>query len=113
MLSLLPINKIQTLGLDLAINKGTDQTGHDLLRLGVVVNLAYHGKRENSVSDIGLLYCIQDRVGRVASTVASFVVLIGLHSFVSGRTTDELVGPFGFVGAVGDLVVATVLIGVV
>jgi hypothetical protein len=41
------------------------------------------------------------------------VVLIGLHSLVGGRTPDELVGPFGFVRAVGHLVVATVFIGVV
>jgi hypothetical protein len=40
MLSLLPINKVQTLSLDLTINKGTDQTRNDLLRLGVVVNFA-------------------------------------------------------------------------
>lgn len=39
-LSLLPINKVQTLGLNLAVDKGADEAGNDLLGLGVVVNLA-------------------------------------------------------------------------
>lgn len=40
MLSLLPINKVQTLGLNLTIHKGTDKTSDDLLRLGMLIDLA-------------------------------------------------------------------------
>lgn len=39
-LRLLPVNKIQTLGLDLTVNKGTDEAGNDFLGLRMVVNLA-------------------------------------------------------------------------
>lgn len=39
-LRLLPINIIQTLGLDLTVNKGADKAGNDLLGPGMVVNLA-------------------------------------------------------------------------
>jgi hypothetical protein len=40
MLSLLPINEIQSPGLNLTVNKGTNQASNDLLGLRVVVNLA-------------------------------------------------------------------------
>lgn len=39
-LSLLPTNKVQTLGLDRKVDKGADKSGNDLLGPGVVVNLA-------------------------------------------------------------------------
>jgi hypothetical protein len=39
-LSLLPINIVQTPGLNLTVNKGTNKASNDLLGLGVVVNLA-------------------------------------------------------------------------
>jgi hypothetical protein len=39
-LSLLAVDEVQTLGLDLTVNKGTDETGDDLLGPGVVVDLA-------------------------------------------------------------------------
>lgn len=41
------------------------------------------------------------------------MLLVSLHGFVGGCTADELVGPFGFVRAVGHLVVVLVFIGVV
>jgi hypothetical protein len=39
-LSLLAVDEVQTLGLDLTVNEGTDETGDDLLGPGVVVDLA-------------------------------------------------------------------------
>lgn len=39
-LSLLTVNEVKTLGLNLTVNEGTGNTSHDLLGLGVVVNLA-------------------------------------------------------------------------
>lgn len=46
-------------------------------------------------------------------TVASLVLLVGLHGLVGGSTADQLVGPFGLVRAVGHLLVVTVLVGIV
>lgn len=46
-------------------------------------------------------------------TVASLVLLVGLHSLVGGGTADELVGPFGLMGAIDHLFVVTVLLGIV
>lgn len=39
-LGLFLINKVQSSRLNLAINKGTDKTGQDLLGLGVAVRLS-------------------------------------------------------------------------
>lgn len=39
-LSLLAVNEVESLGLDLAINEGTGETGNNLLGLSVVVDLA-------------------------------------------------------------------------
>lgn len=39
-LGLLTVDEVQTLGLDLTVNEGTSETSDDLLRLGVVINLA-------------------------------------------------------------------------
>lgn len=43
-LGLLAVHKVQTLGLDLTVDKGTDETGDNLLGLGVVVDLACRRK---------------------------------------------------------------------
>ena len=45
--------------------------------------------------------------------VASLMLLVGLHGFVGGSTTDQFVGPLGFVKAVGHLLVRTMLLGIV
>lgn len=42
-LGLLAVDEVQTLGLELAVDEGTSETGGDLLGLGVVVNLAWWG----------------------------------------------------------------------
>ena len=42
-LGLLAVDEVQTLGLDLTVNEGTDETGNDLLGPGVVVNRACEG----------------------------------------------------------------------
>ena len=39
-LSLLAVDEVQTLGLNLTVDEGTGETSDDLLGLGVVVNLA-------------------------------------------------------------------------
>lgn len=39
-LGLLTVDEVKTLGLNLAVDKGTSKTGEDLLGLGVVVGLA-------------------------------------------------------------------------
>lgn len=39
-LGLLSINKVQTPGLNLAVNKGTNKAGNDFLGRGVVIDLA-------------------------------------------------------------------------
>lgn len=46
-------------------------------------------------------------------TVGSFVLLVQAGSFKGGSTAEELVGPFGLVGAVLDGVVGLGLLGVV
>lgn len=58
-LSLLTVNEVQTLGLELAVDESTSKTSSDLLGLGVVVNLACDG----SVIDIRSidLYCNRGR----------------------------------------------------
>ena len=46
-LGLLPVNKVQTPGLDLTVNEGTSEASHDLLGLLVALGLACEIERNN------------------------------------------------------------------
>ena len=107
-LRLLPINKIQTLGLDLAVDKRADKASNDFLGPGMVVNLTYRQKK--MVLELGSSLGYGEPGW---TTVASLVLLVGLHGLVGGSTADQFVGPLRLVRAVGHLVVVTVLVGIV
>lgn len=105
-LSPLAVDEVQTLGLDLTVNEGTDETGDDLLGPGVVVDLACSGG-----------YSLADGwfpvEGHCERTVAGLVVLVGLHGLEGSGTADQLVGELGLVlmlGSVLEVVVVTSLL---
>lgn len=107
-LGLLTVNEVKALGLNLTVDKGTDESGDDLLGLGVLVDLAC--RRSISVF-IAVWRAEKDREGW--GTVAGLVLLVGLHGLVGSGTTDELVGELGLVGALGELLVSLSVLGVV
>lgn len=101
-LSLLSIDVVEALGLNLAVDKGTDHAGEDLLGLGV----------RRGLTCVCVVSDCTDSSSR-SLTISRDVVLVGLGGFVSGSTAKKLVRPLGLVRTVGNLIVGASLIGVV